>query len=638
MAEIVSPGWEMPKIIYALGMHYVENDKKSVILIIGYDIILTYVIRNIRDHPSISQIKLDKMCSIKLEEEITNIVMSPSLTFALTVEGDIYYFETYKRLTKIHSIQNIVTAIPYKDGIAAISVNSKEVLLKIYSHDCLTDEYCSPLILDLSVESLGCRSNEEIFIKSLVIDDQNKTYFQNLLQCEQLNTKTDFFLIGIDNQLLKIGFDEDAIFPIKYFPCKISKFWYSKKLNVLIVLLKSGVIEIIYSSDSPPYISTQDLYLGTRNKLICDYLENEDIMIYSDWHRFNQARLTYSTEEKRCKLHNQSFDIKGTIQYVFVQSINKLLIISENNKFYFVGLINPNFNSIDEKKLISVDTQNLDNIDKIETLLKTKYSLYTKLQTKINSEVNDFKYRAMIFGDKSELGIIVTTCKVIHDSLNYENVNYFDNNFILTVQLHLNTRQLELIKNYENPCWWMILIQEQSKTTTKIIEIKDRIHEVNFSFRILENFKVPLIRSSIFATVKFSDDYSIYTKEIQLQQLSAADLLKKFGVPIFQRSVSSIEERISRIFGKPINPLYQEILYDLITELNEKECKVSKIEVHTLSCAWSLLDEAFKMYSSMNKSEFSIILKKKPFRICNDVKFDKHTLAEYIAQLKVCIV
>jgi hypothetical protein len=337
---------------YAFGMHNIGNSTvKAVIVLYGHTQLITISIKNINSG-EIDRIKIDKQFCIPIKSTITSITDDSLYTLCQDDNGQLLYFETVKSIAYIHRLKNIkAICATQPSGFCVIASGACNTLsLVVYTETDLkkiesnTTANVKSFDLSWDPDNTICptRSQETYNLLHVSLKKDNRQLIAKLINRTPSKDIRELFLYSIDANLNCLKYNaadhtDYEIIALKIFSSHVKQMWFSEKLDALIVLLVSGVLEILWLDKAMDMLRQKQIFFA--NDVIAAELIEGDIFVYIDGDSFYQVNLFYNSDLSDDIQHTtKQTEWMGGVAFTYVRSISTCFCVTENNLFYAIKI------------------------------------------------------------------------------------------------------------------------------------------------------------------------------------------------------------------------------------------------------------------------------------------------------------
>lgn len=355
---------------YPLNIHCIGFGTEYAVSTYTAHTVNIFIFRNFID--AIENDKSAQKCYLhaSLQPEcIHDIAVGTNETVILLTNGKLKFFKTPKKLVTVQYLVSVKAICGSTDGFALIKTSADGMRFFIEIHpdtfQAGETETIDRKIFDISFDQSYCQSTwhqSQFKIKELNIVSQGNKFLQFILQEETLiETAHDKFLFfSIDNIFFGLFVQKidgsHIVSPIKTCSSNIIDFWPLQNGNCLVLLLESGIIQIIYLNDDENGINSENIYFGSE---ISTYYLYNDIFIYSNGTMIEWGTIEFDENEKNVNFDRNSVNLPGIVALTFLVDFQFILAVSENCHFYVISIKSNSVASKandENKKWFQIDT------------------------------------------------------------------------------------------------------------------------------------------------------------------------------------------------------------------------------------------------------------------------------------------
>lgn len=502
---------QSPNHFYPISIQSIGYDTEYAISVYALHTVNTFIFRNFKD--AILNDKSPHKCYLHpslYPECIIDVVVGGSETIVLTKCGKLKYFKSPKKLVNVDYLQNVKAICHCQDGFALIKMNENINDFSIENHpDSFHDDIADNdrKIFHLNFESnISCWSQSAFKIKEIYFPKHVENKLITLLLANNNAKQSDYILFfSMDRDLfVKISpehadngddyNDECITVSIAVCTSEIENFWSINNGNVIAILLKSSILQLIFLNEEETAIKNDFIYLG---KEVNAYEFINDSFVYSNGCEIEMIDLML-LETNTLKLQRSKLSLSGIVAFTFVKEFSLLLSISENGNFYGIFLnqikidkkMLNKFNEIDEtinydmkkmkiKLLELTDAYNQTIAKRIQNEDTIKVIELKQQQQQMNQRPN-FNFHAKCILSKTPLTISNIKFISIKNNLLYDRHSSKFAHIILTTAIYANQF---------NANRWNLSIKWQNQSNqTKSINLKLPATILSSTFGILLHF------------------------------------------------------------------------------------------------------------------------------------------------------
>lgn len=608
---------------FPLGIMTIGDSRKAVILCWGLDKVFTFTIKSIEENFQ-NDSEPSKTYILLTDKSIKQIIGTEYNAICYDVDGDVSFFSSYKSLDKLKYLKNVKFLSPCNNGFVIIRHDeNNKVFLEIYPdvHNQLEID-CSKYLksYDLSWDQLhNSRCDEDYFIKSICYEGNLKDdlFFRVLLNLnEDFEEKVnkEIILFSVDNYIywLKVDRnDEHFIVPLKCCSSPINRIWYSKERKIIFLLLKSGIVDIIYYSEIFKFIRHSTICLGVE--IICSEFIEDEILIYSDGLSFFQTYIEYNEDKQDFELKNLTrIGIEGVLCISYLKYLKKILCLTENRIFYQIDLLDSN----KEKEPEFIEIRGVNSVE-IKNNYETGLKLNEKLKEELRRELTNFE-KFSIYQNKN---VIEENCSaeiiyhrmipnLDHELIYYpkEKIEFQKSSLFVHIKIKIRDDVKKLLQSGD----WSILINSEIQSGKKFLR-KIKITERN-SLQILEVFNLNEIFLLPKIEIKLGSSVKSHEESLLLQ------------IPLTNIKTNGIKNLIQLSVDQPYLGTRESSIEKTVRELNQQYLS-GRIDDELKLCSYEVtfngrFDEIIKLFDGIDfvvlPETFFIVLLNYSVRVCFD--------------------
>ncbi|KAL5286565.1 hypothetical protein ACFFRR_007910 [Megaselia abdita] len=360
---------------YPLGLRSFSSSKRTVFVAYSFDSIQIFKFKKETEG---SGTLLDKTLKIQMKCFVDEVIVLADNTFVRGKNGELFFFVSSKTLKKAKEITDVrCLSSCGEDNISVIRVTEQgNILLEIYCNQQLVNSY------DISFDPENFLHNswkdDQFRILSLQTNEDNLEFLILLLN-KRVFLENIVHIFTISNQLFACIEETDGHHEIIHLDTLASQitaleFIYSE--NVLLILLKSGVLKMFYKSKLSKVVEFKtEILKGT----VESFTASVDAFFYSNDASVNRLTFNYDETQHTLEVSEESKPVRGAVAMTWVAPNKKIVYLTENNNFFTVKFRK---NKMDDSYLSTQMTQDFveltqDNIEVIQNNLG-KLELLTK--------------------------------------------------------------------------------------------------------------------------------------------------------------------------------------------------------------------------------------------------------------------
>lgn len=331
---------------YPIGVTCVGNEDRAVTTYAPHTV-NTFIFRNFgEDMESNKPAHKSYLHKSFFPERIIDIAMGANESAILLESGLIKYFTSSKNLMTVEYLSGVKSICATRNGFALIktSLDSTEFFIEFHPgtfKDNQPDERGYNITFEKIIELQNtwhlCRFKiKELSFVWPAANQFLKTIIPNELGAVNENDDSYLFL-SIDNSLCSIHIlDRNPVVqinPIVMCATKIVDFWSGKDTDSIIILLESGIVEILYLNSGKTSTSKLSFYFGGE---INSYHYHEGLFMFSSGLDVEYGLIEFEKEFDVFKLKRKSFALPGIVAMTYLAEFQKILCVSENSQFFTI--------------------------------------------------------------------------------------------------------------------------------------------------------------------------------------------------------------------------------------------------------------------------------------------------------------
>ena len=355
-------GWKLSNSsqpFYPFGIECIGSGSECAILVWAAHSVETLVFRNFKDAiGGNAPVQKSYLLPSLLPETITAVAVGSQESVVLMRSGALRYFKSPRKLLNVDYLSNVKAICSCREGFALIKLDpsGSSIFIEIHpdAFPRIDDEDEHRTLYDISLESSVCQSTWkecQFVLKELCVkNSESEQFFRYLLHfdesCDFGEKKSLIFFVADCNFHVLLREDDHEVISIRSSTCRIIDFWLSDSGNQCILLLESGVIEIIHYSTVEGKIAIQKVHLGSE--VLAYAFGDSNTFIFSDGFKVFSGRIRYDEISTSFKFDSKSLNLAGIADISIIQEHNVALCISENCIFYTIPLERANDGDSDQ--------------------------------------------------------------------------------------------------------------------------------------------------------------------------------------------------------------------------------------------------------------------------------------------------
>lgn len=318
-------------------------------------------------------------------ERIVDVAVSSKESTVLLESGHIKYFTSSKILMTAGYLSNVKSICATQNGFALIKTSLEGTEFFVEFHpDKFQENMQGEKGYNISFEKIIELQNTwhqcHFKIKELRFACPTENQFLITIIPNEfgVTNENSFLFLSIDNSFcsIHITHEKPVVNPIVRCTSKIMDFWTGKDCDSIILLLESGILEIIYLSIGKTSTSKWSFYIGSEIK---SYHYHEGIFMFSNGVDVEYGLIEFKKDFEYFKFNRKSFSLSGIVAITYLVELKKILCVSENCHFYSISVrlddrlrANNNWIEIDkivQKQLLNVRYQLIELTDTYDILV-----------------------------------------------------------------------------------------------------------------------------------------------------------------------------------------------------------------------------------------------------------------------------
>lgn len=346
MSIISLRSWKTESInpFYPIGIHLIGNDANSrAVITHAIHDVNTFIFRNFT-----ADIKNDRpphksyLHKSFFPERIKEVLVGANESAILFENGQIKCFTSTKTLKTVSYLSCVKSVCATRNGFVLIktTVDGAKFFVEFHPDSFGENSEQKRKKFNISPEKVVELQNtwhQSCFkIKELIVSQTSvlQTALADVTGTATGNRDSILFL-SIDNNFCYLIYDEDScvVNMMTICPAKIIDFWSLCGGDYIMLLLKSGTIEILSSFSEPNGIGKKIVHCGND---IQAYHYYEDKFFFSN--NFYVECITFEKGSDDVKQMRRCFNLPGIVALTYVPEMQLILCISENCCFYSIQL------------------------------------------------------------------------------------------------------------------------------------------------------------------------------------------------------------------------------------------------------------------------------------------------------------
>lgn len=436
---------------YPISLKCIGSGDECAISTYSHHTINTFIFRNFTE--AIKNDRAPHKCYLQpslYPDSIQDIAVGNSESVVLFDNGQLKYFFSPKKLKAVSYLANVKTICCCKNGFALVKLSDDATKIFIEIHPDAFNansqiEMHGRQTYDISFDQiLPIRSTfrqTSFKIKEFRINNPGDNQFLNKIFPEvfiaEWTKNHEFLFLGIDNSFCSLHLidGEYVVNPIVVCGTNILDFWCGNNNDHMLLLLDSGIMEILYLNDESNGIAQQNLYFGSE---INAYVFHDDFFVYANTFNVTYGSVEFRANTRKFKFNRKTLELAGIAAMTFLPDHHSVLCVSENRQFYTIDTQkkqtaendNNEWFEVNEKtksQLVDVKYELIELNESYENLLERQKHHHRMIDI-VNMKQNDLKLVGNRNGSDIEKFRFIATCTVTRSPpIQTQNIDLFTN-------------------------------------------------------------------------------------------------------------------------------------------------------------------------------------------------------------------
>lgn len=347
--------WHLPNNFNSIpfGVHVTGDSTKMIVITWTNNILTTFTFNEPgKMFNNDSTPHKVNIINVSPDELIVGVLTTPPTTLFYTDAGYLNVFTSNKAVRQLKDVQWVKCIIGGTSGLIVVRHDEgSKFYVEIYPYTAIINNLTTINNVhrfDLTLEALdsltGKRNDEMYSLASFKFDQNSKDLLESIMGApidEETKSLIEIILISIDSTLYWLKYNTNdsidfSLIPLVTTVSKIKHNFYSKGRKFILLVLESGLVEIIYYSDKFGFIRRK--YHSVDSRINWIEFISDHILIYANDERINQISFIPRKDDAEIKITSKEYKVEGVVSFSYNSVAKKLICITRNRLFFAIDL------------------------------------------------------------------------------------------------------------------------------------------------------------------------------------------------------------------------------------------------------------------------------------------------------------